>query len=172
MSFKLTNKVHLCCLFLSVIITVFLYPIFIGSLEALILSDYILSPTRDIMMNYYIIIFLIIAFVTIVHEGIHGVAYIIFGGRVKFGIKKLCVYTQEISGIPIDKRKFLIILLSPAIIISVISFIMPYSIGMSILVLNLVGCSGDFYMSFYIMRLPKKCSIVDRSYGFDIVKDI
>lgn len=172
MSFKLTKKVHLWCLMISIIITILLYPIFIDSLEALILSDYILSLTRNIMINYYIIIFLIIAFVTVVHEGIHGAAYMLFGGKVKFGVKKLCVYTQEISGIPIDKVKFLIVLLSPAIIISVISFIMPYSIGMSILVFNLVGCSGDFYMSFYIMRLPKKCSIVDRSYGFDIVKSI
>ena len=172
MSFRLTNKVHLWCLVLSVIITVLLYPIFIGGLESLILSDYILSPTKSIMINYYIIIFLMIAFVTILHEGIHGAFYILFGGKVKFGVKKLCVYTQEISGIPINKLKFLIVLLSPAIIISLLSFIMPYSIGMSILVFNLVGCSGDFYMSFYIMRLPKKCSIVDRSYGFDIVKDI
>lgn len=171
MSFKLTKKVHLWCLLLSITITIILYPIFIDSLEALILSDYILSPTKNIMINYYIIIFLIIAFVTVVHEGIHAAVYMLFGGKVKFGVKKLCVYTQEISGIAINKMKFLIVLLSPAIILSVISFLMPNSIGMSIFVLNLVGCSGDFYMSFYIMRLPKKCNIVDRSYGFDIVKN-
>jgi hypothetical protein len=35
--------------------------------------------------------------------------------------------------------------------------------------LNLLGSTGDIYMTIYLIRFNWRCKIVDRNYGFDVV---
>lgn len=124
------------------------------------------------MSSPFIYLVLIIVFsifiITSFHESIHAAFYLIYGGKIKLGFKKCCVYTQEISSKSIASHKFIIILLAPAIIISITSLLVPL-IGLFLLCINLIGCSGDFYMSFLVLNFNEDSKIIDRSYGFDVV---
>ncbi|WP_077848217.1 DUF3267 domain-containing protein [Clostridium puniceum] len=66
---------------------------------------------------------------SIVHEIIHGAAYKLFGGKVKFGFKGIYAYTMEISGKKITRLQFLIVLLAPLICISILSLLFPVWLG-------------------------------------------
>ena len=107
--------------------------------------------------------------ISIVHEAIHGLAYKSFGGKVKYGFKGIYAYTQEISEMPIDRIKFLIILLAPLAIMSIMTLFLHLWLGGMIFFLNLLGASGDLYMSFKLIRYDSNSKIVDRKYGFDVV---
>lgn len=61
-------------------------------------------------------------------------------------------------------------LLMPVTAISIISIILPYRIGLQIYLLNLLGSSGDLYMSLWLCKFENEVKIIDRSYGFDVVK--
>ncbi|HEY8892646.1 MAG TPA: DUF3267 domain-containing protein [Clostridium sp.] len=78
-------------------------------------------------------------------------------------------YTQEISEIPIDRTKFLIILLAPLTLMSIVTLMLPSDLGGIIFLMNLLGASGDLYMSFKLSRYNSNSKIVDRKYGFDVV---
>jgi hypothetical protein len=95
--------------------------------------------------------------------------YKLFGGKVKFGFKGIYAYTQEISGLPIQRTKFLIVLLMPTVIISIISVLLPGWLGGIVYLLNLLGSSGDLFMSFKLCMYKSNSRINDRNYGFDIV---
>jgi len=107
--------------------------------------------------------------ISIVHEGIHGLVYKVFGGKVKYGFKGIYAYTQEISEMPIDRVKFLIILLAPLAVMSIITLLLPLWLGGMIFFLNLLGASGDLYMSYKLIKYDYNSKIIDRKYGFDVV---
>jgi len=109
--------------------------------------------------------------ISIVHEAIHGLAYEFFGGKVKYGFKGIYAYTQEVSEIPIDRIKFLIILLAPLTVMSILTLLLPVWLGGIIFLLNLLGASGDLYMSYKLIKYDSNSKIVDRIYGFDVVQE-
>lgn len=111
--------------------------------------------------------------ISFVHEPLHGICFVIFGGRVRYGLKMGCAYTQEISGIAINKYKFIVVLLMPLFVISVVSLlVLPGWIGHMIFMLNAFGSIGDIYMSAVILLNGRKCSrVIDRSYGFEMKAD-
>ena len=103
------------------------------------------------------------------HELLHAIAYKIFGGKVRFGFKGIYAYTQEISERAFHRSAFLFILLAPVVFISLVSLLLPSSIGGLIFILNLLGSTGDLYMAFYLCRLKSNSYIIDKIYGFDII---
>ena len=105
----------------------------------------------------------------VMHEGIYGLAYKAFGGKVKYGFKGIYAYTQEVSEIPIERTKFLIILLAPLTVMSIATLLLPIWLGGIIFLLNFLGASGDLYLSFILMRYEWNSKIVDKKYGFDVV---
>ncbi|MBU3090573.1 DUF3267 domain-containing protein [Clostridium sp. CF011] len=107
--------------------------------------------------------------ISIVHESIHGLAFLAFGGKVRYGFKGIYAYTQEISELPIDRTKFLIILMAPLTVLSIITLLLPIWLGGIIFLINLLGASGDLYMSFKLIRYDFNSKIVDKKYGFDVV---
>ena len=137
--------------------------------ENFILNPFILYPTKNLIINFYIYVLLFMIPISIVHEGIHGLLYKAFGGTVKYGFKGIYAYTQEISEIAIDRIKFLIILLAPLAVISIMTLFLPLWLGGMIFFLNLLGASGDLYMSYRLIRYDWNSKIVDRRYGFDVV---
>lgn len=107
--------------------------------------------------------------ITLVHELIHCIAYSLFGGRIKFGFKGICAYTQEVSVIVLHRTKFLVVLLAPATVISVLTIFIPNSIGSVIFLLNLLGSIGDIIMAIYLCKSDYNSYIIDKDYGFDII---
>lgn len=107
--------------------------------------------------------------ITIVHELIHGTTYRIFGGKVKYGFKGIYAYTHEVSELALDRSKFLVVLLAPVVIISLVSLCLPIWLGGMIYFLNLLGSVGDLYMAFILCRYRNESRIIDRKYGFGVI---
>jgi len=112
--------------------------------------------------------------VIILHELLHGVAYIIFGAKLKFGIKHLNIYTMDISGALYTTSQMTVILLLPLFILTglllISGIIFPeyiYWIVIGILY-NISGSFGDIFMLGYILFRGKSCKIKDEEYGFGL----
>jgi len=168
MSFKITWKTHVMCFLISVIIVLFFWNTANVIVENFIMKDFVEYPTKFISVNFYIVILLLLVPIIAIHEVLHGISFIIFGGRVKYGFKGIYAYTMEVSAKPIQRVKFLIVLLMPVTVISLFSLILPLWLGGMIYFLNLLGSTGDLYMAALLMRLDSDSSIIDRKYGFDI----
>ena len=168
MCFKITWKTHINCMILAVVTTKLLGSIPDEIVGSFLMKNFILYPTWSPIINFYIYILALLIPISCVHEAIHGSFYKAFGGRVKFGFKGIYAYTQEISGIPIQRYKFQIILLTPLLLISLISLALPIWLGGMVFFLNLLGAAGDIYMAGYLLRYKSNYMVVDRSYGFEV----
>jgi len=169
MSFKITWKTHIICTIIAFLIVMLLGSTVGNILDNFFLKPYIFYPTKYLVINFCVYVLLLMIPISIVHEGIHGLTYKAFGGTVKYGFKGIYAYTQEISEMPIERTKFLIILLAPLTIMSVVTLLLPAWLGGIIFLLNLLGASGDLYMSYRLIRYDPNSKIVDRIYGFDVV---
>ncbi|AWK52749.1 hypothetical protein DIC82_17880 [Clostridium beijerinckii] len=170
MSFKLTWKSHVICILISVILVFIMNPIFDEILSYLFYQNIIYYPTNNLIVNFCIYIMVLMVPISIVHEGVHGIAYKLFGGKVKYGFKGIYAYTMEVSGKKITRLQFLIVLLGPLIVISILSLLLPVFIGGMIFFLNIIGASGDIYMALFLCRFSYDSRIIDRSYGFDVLE--
>ena len=125
----------------------------------LILTAY-LSNTIIITNQDLKLIFLLIIPYLILHELLHGVAYVInganfknitYGAHLEKGIL-CCLCKQNVS-----KRNILISLLFPFIIIGVITYIIGILINNTVLIwlsiLNISGCSADLIMFLDLLKL-------------------
>lgn len=170
MTFKITWRTHLACFVISLIISLgFADIIYTSSLN--LLTNYGLFNIYD---NFFIdsslLIVVIMVPIIMLHEALHGMCYILFGGRVKYGFKFIYAYCQEVSEMKLQRTKFLVILLAPVTIISLLSLLLPVNFGALVFILNLVGSTGDLLMSFYLIRFGYNSYIIDRAYGFDVIQ--
>jgi len=169
MSFKITWKTHVMCIIIAFALVKLLGSNANNIIDNFFLKPFIFYPTENLILNFYIYVLLLMIPISIIHESIHGLVYKAFGGKVKYGFKGIFAYTQEISEIPIERTKFLIILLAPLTLMSVVTLMLPSDLGGIIFLLNLLGASGDLYMSFKLIRYDSNSKIIDRKYGFDVV---
>jgi hypothetical protein len=132
-------------------------------------SECLYKPTGAPTVNFYIYSVLLMIPISILHELIHGLAHIIFGGRVRFGFKWIFAYTAEVSGRPMRILEFVIILLSPLIVLSILLLPLGGWVLNTAFLLNTLGSSGDIYMAATLLKCPRGCRIVDRAYGYDVV---
>lgn len=117
MSFKVTWKLHILC-FLIVLIACLITRDYISNLFiGLLLENKIINFTGSVFIDLMLFIVIIFIPITIVHEFLHGMAYRLFGGRIRYGFKGIYAYAQETSGIELHRTKFLIVLLSPVTVI-------------------------------------------------------
>ncbi|OSA72291.1 hypothetical protein B2H86_17165 [Clostridium botulinum] len=164
MEFKITNKLHLKLLAIALIFSI----VFNKYLNTIIFNFF--KKSMDIF-NYsitisFILLITTITIITIVHELIHGLAFTVFGGTVKYKFKFIYAATSEITGIPISLTQFTIILLAPVTIISLLSLLLPRWLGDLIFISNLIGSVGDLYMAIGLIRYPYNSKIIDKSYGY------
>ncbi|WP_346914167.1 DUF3267 domain-containing protein [Clostridium sp.] len=169
MSFKVSWKLHILCFLFGYIICLIQQDNIINLFIRLLVENKFMHLTSYYFLNIIIFVFCIFIPITVVHELLHGSAYRLFGGKVKYGFKGLYAYAQETSSIALHRTQFLIVLLAPVTIISLGSVFIPGCIGYSILLFNLLGSIGDLIMAFYLCRSNKNSYIVDKSYGFDII---
>ena len=138
-----------------------------------------------INMNY-VVLFISIFGYLVLHELLHSLAYVIYGGKfnkIIYGIELekgilYCLCKQNIT-----KKNILHSLLFPLIIIGVITLIISIIFIISIMfklplllllsLFNLSGCSGDLVMYAFISRLPNdiEFSELDDSTSFAIYTD-
>lgn len=170
MSFKITWKVHIICFFLAYIFCFIQRDIISNLFLDLVIKHRAFYFTRIYFLDIIIAIFILTIPITFVHEIIHGMAYRIFGGKIKFGFKGIYAYTQEVSGIILNRTEFLLVLLAPVTVISLITLFISNSIGIVIYLLNLLGSIGDIIMAIYLCKSNANTYIKDRDYGFDIIE--
>lgn len=167
MTFRISIRMHIMLFGLSLLFTLIFYKFFTGVLINFI---YYMKPlfSRSILINFYIHVLLLITVISFVHELIHGLFYFIYGGKVSFGFKGIYAYCREKSSLELSRTKFLIVLLAPLVIISMLSLpLMKYS-GI-IFILNLLGSCGDIYMAFSLSKLKPENRVIDREYGYEVV---
>ncbi|HEY5524593.1 MAG TPA: DUF3267 domain-containing protein [Clostridium sp.] len=169
MSFKITWKTHVICLIIAFMMVALMWDTANKIIENFLLRPFIFYPTKYVVINLYFYVILLMIPISIIHESLHGLAYKAFGGKVKYGFKGIYAYTQEVSEIPIERTKFLIILMIPLIVMSIGTLLLPNWLAGIIFLLNLLGASGDLYMSFNLIRYHWNSKIIDRRYGFDVV---
>lgn len=169
MSFKVSWKIHFLCLIVACVICFFMKNFINNIFLALVINDVICNITGNVLVDTVILLIMFFVPITAVHELLHGSAYKLFGGKVKYGFKIIYAYTQETSGIVLHRTKFLMVLLAPVTIISAISLLVPGYISEIIFTLNFLGSLGDFVMAFYLCKSNENSYIIDRKYGFDIV---
>jgi hypothetical protein len=169
MSFKITWKTHIVYFGIDFIAIMALGTTSINILDSFAAQKFMIYPTRYFILNFCLYILLISIPIAAVHELLHGLAYIVFGGRVKFGFNGIFAYTQEISGMAIFRTKFLVVLLLPLTTISMMSLLIAGWLGGLIFLLNLIGSVGDLYIAFRLISLGFNSYIINRPYGFEVL---
>ena len=169
MSFKVTWKTHIICFILALLISLSMTEVIYTTFINILITIKIFNFTRDFVINCSLMVLILMVPITIIHEGIHGLCYKLFGGKVIFGFKGIYAYCQEVSGKELHRTKFLIVLLAPVTVISLLSLLLPVYLGGIIFILNLVCSTGDLYMAFYLIRSNSRSYILDRKYGFDVI---
>jgi len=170
MTLRVSWRMHAICILLGIAILKCFDGAVDNILGAVFSSPMIWFPTKNVVVNFYMYTLLLMIPIVIVHEGIHGLVFKLFGGKVKFGFKGIYAYTMETSGKPIERIKFIIILLSPLVFITIACLIFYNMVTGLILLLNLIGATGDIYMTIVLMGCDNNTKVIDRSYGIDLVK--
>ncbi|MEW8994433.1 DUF3267 domain-containing protein [Clostridium sp.] len=169
MSFKVTWKLHIFCFTITYLVCLLVQEYILNLFIWLLEQEWIIAIAGNIYVDLALFIVFLFIPITIVHEALHGVAYTMFGGKVKYGFKGVCAYTQEVSGVVLHRSKFLIVLLLPLTVISLISICVGGSIGAAIFLFNTLGSVGDLIMAFYLCKSNENSYIEDKSYGFDVI---
>lgn len=172
MFFKITWKLHVACNVLAILMIIPLLGFINGVNDLFFSSQFISTPTKSIIINYYLLLFFILAVITFIHEWIHGLTYKFLGGKVKYGYRIIYAYTQEISELPIRRNGFIAVLLMPLFVITLICLVFNnFFTGMA-LIINLTGASGDIIMAFTLLQYSKDARIIDRRYGYEVVEGV
>ena len=115
----------------------------------------------------------------ILHEGVHGVFFLAFGGRPRFGFKPWTrfgpVFYAAAPGSYLDRPRYLAAGLSPAVLLtSVLAVALAFAAADDLLasvvtwafVLNVAGSAGDMVMMRKVMSYPRATCFEDTGDGF------
>lgn len=169
MEYKISSKLHITCLILSLVITWIFYDYINYNMDLMSISPLINYPTNNTNINFIIVSCILISLLSLIHELIHGMFYKLYGGTVKIGFRFVYAYTKETSNIAIESSKFIVVLLSPLFLITLLSLIVDGWIGGFLLFFNLIGSTGDIVMTLVVLKYGKNKKIIDCDKGFMIV---
>lgn len=170
MSFRITLKTRLMYFFIAIVILLILFNTEVSIFYNLSSKNFNLYPTKYLIINLYLYKILLMIPVCFLHEVIHGILFSICGGKISFKFKGLMVCAVEKSGIAIDRQKYLIILLAPLVLISLISLCLPPWLGGVFFILNIVESSADIYKGINLCIIHWNSKIVYKSYGYDVIE--
>lgn len=168
-SFKVNWRLHVKIFLIQLGILILWYQEISYMLENSILNIPCFYIFTNSPLGLIFLLLVIMFLVCLIHELIHGFTYRAFGGSFRLGFKGIYAYCQETSGLMVTRTQFLIVLLMPVTIISIIGVLFPRVMGL-FYILNLFGSIGDIYMALYLCKLNKSIKIIDRNYGFDIIR--
>lgn len=167
------KKLYMIINLLSIPLAIFFYLVFY-----LLFKNFIQDSEQNIfyyfrayikMNSLWGILLLVLLFLTtILHELIHGLFYLIFTKeKPVFGFKMMMAY----AGSPnwyLKKNCFLIVALSPLVIISTLGCVLIHFIPQHLsslvfipVVINGAGCIGDIWISIILLDKPKETYITD-----------
>lgn len=136
----------------------------------------ILQGNKTVDFDLLAIGLMIIAYIIIIviHELIHGLFMKLFKptANVKFGFKKFVAYATA-PGTRYSRFQFLVILLSPFVLITVSLFLLTvfkviHPLAFVIIAaLHASGCVGDFYMSVLVLKARRGVLVEDTAVGID-----
>ncbi|HOQ02084.1 MAG TPA: DUF3267 domain-containing protein [Acetivibrio clariflavus] len=114
--------------------------------------------------------------IVFIHEGMHAIAYKMFGAKLKLGYRHFSIYITDISGNLFTTKQISIIMLFPLFCIPAVLFIaaviftdyLPFLV-LAVLI-NTAGSIGDIILLIYIITKGKSCRIKDELNGFSIYK--
>lgn len=97
-----------------------------------------------------------------IHEGVHGVAMLVFGARPQFGVLKIGgaiggLYTTA-PGHRFGRRQYLILGLAPLVILAplgVLACLLPFGAYLAVpFAIHLAGCIGDVAIAWHVLNGP------------------
>ncbi len=107
---------------------------------------------------------------TIIHELVHGIAFAIFGGSPRYGLKVKYFLPLAYATSPGDifrRNAFIVIILAPLLVIDIVSLLMltifpqaPWLIW--VIAFNTGGAIGDIWIAVQLLRCPKSIAVEDR----------
>jgi len=146
----------------------------------MLLDDILGTPVREIGLGKALLVILICATaVVVIHEGLHGLFFMLFGGKVSFGLKwtKIGPAAYATSTNLYSKIKFQITALAPQIFTLALLVLFPFVSNQIIryaflvsMVCNLGGGFLDLYLVFWLRKFPKECFIKDSIGGAEVYK--
>jgi len=147
--------------------------VFIAGLQLIAFNPYKLF----VLVKSHMLLSLSIPLVIVlVHEGMHALAYKIFGAKLKLGCKHFSLYLIDTSGNLFTHKQIAIIMLFPVLCMSLILLVAAcifnnyISFILLSLLLNIAGSTGDILLSIYIILIGRNCWVKDEHNGFSIYK--
>lgn len=169
MHFKSTWKTNGMCFAMGYAVYYFMRDYVNELMFKLLFNDIIWNLTDNLVIDMVLFFMILMIPVTMIHEWIHGMAYKLFGGKVKYEFKGIYIKARDVSGIAIHRSKFLLIIMAPMTIISLISLAIPSWIGGLLLLLNIFKSTGDILRVFYVFKGNCDTYVIDKKDGFEIV---
>lgn len=135
------------------------------------------------MESYTNVIFLLmtILFTFLLHEGIHGLFFWVFGGRPRFGIKVIGGWRNVLWGLVLyatadayyTRAQYFIVGLSPLLVISVMAAVVSWFDSLRGYALiaagvNAIGAVGDVYMMAKLAKFPPSSMVRDTADGYEV----
>jgi len=120
----------------------------------------------------------IVAYI-ILHEAVHGVLFLVFGGRPRFGVKLVGrffpVAFYATSRAPVSRNQYLLVILAPFLTLTPVFLvigILANAEGIVVLAIiamamNVSGSVGDLMMAWKIRRHGRKTLYEDAKDGFN-----
>jgi len=128
----------------------------------------------------WLVLLICLPIIIVAHEALHGIVFKMFGGKVKFGVKrtKIGPVAFTSSPDPYSKRQFQIAALAPQVLTVAAFIAMPlvsspvvaYAL-MITAVGNLGGGCMDIFMLIWLRKFPQEVIIKDAGDGISILKE-
>lgn len=169
MYFKRTLKTKAVCFSMAYIIYYFMRNYINMLLFNLLYKNIIWTITNNLLVDIVLFFLILMIPITMVHEWCHGILLKFFGGKVKYQWKGIYLSAKEVSKVPIQRTKFLLILLLPVTVISLIAKLIPGWLGGVVLVINLFKSTEDLLMISFLLKGNSNTYIICQEDGFEMV---
>ena len=125
--------------------------------------------SRDAPLPPLLVLVAVFVGVLVVHEGLHGLGFIIFGGHPKFGFAVRGGVPYAFATCPghfFTRSQFLVIGALPLVVISLVALplaaVPPLAVGALVaFALNTAGAAGDVWMLALVLQTPPGSRFVD-----------
>jgi hypothetical protein len=114
--------------------------------------------------------------ILVFHEWCHGLAFQWAGAKPQYGaklVRRICPVLYATSpGNWLTKRQYLVVALAPTVLVNCVGIALMWFptllryLLIFPLTVHFCGCVGDWWMTFFILRLPANTMIEDAKEGF------
>ena len=133
----------------------------------------------SIGLAFPIFLAIIVAFV-ILHEGVHGLVFLVFGGKPRFGVKLIgrffpVAFYASATGHLLSRNRYLLVGLAPFLVLTslfLLTGILIRDNGMALIALtamamNIAGSTGDLIVARKVRQLGGGTLFEDTADGFN-----